>query len=119
MYDRMVQSGIAVNRIGVAGMPGLTLFPGGPDASDNPNLHESPGQEFRENQGLPPQGSPHLWLSALLVLVAALWIINQHVKFGPLNLAFIILSTMAGFVLAKALLGKYHVPGLSAVVLAA
>ena len=43
-----------------------------------------------------PSGSPHLWLAALLVLVAALWIVNQHVRFGPLNLLFILMSLHPG-----------------------
>jgi hypothetical protein len=113
MYDRVTQSGIAPQKVGVAGMPGLTLF------RDSPNYHEAPTQEFDEATAAPPPGAPHLWLAALLVLVAALWIVNQHVKFGPLNLAFVVLVTMAGFVLLKAIFGKYHVPGLSQVVLAA
>ena len=94
-------------------MSGLTLF------RDSVQYHESPGQEFEESTASPPPGAPHLWLAALLVLVAALWIVNQHFKFGPLNLAFVVLVTMAGFVLLKAFFGRYHVPGLSQVILAA
>jgi uncharacterized membrane protein len=113
VYDRMVQQGTSTQRVGVANMQGLTLF------RDTPNYHQAPQEEFDASTAAPPPGAPHLWLAALLVLVAALWIINQHYKFGPLNLAFIIVSTMAGFVLLKALAAKYYVPGLTPVILAA
>lgn len=112
-FDRVVQTGISPQRVGVANMQALTLF------EDVPAFHEAPGQEFAENTGGPPPGSPHLWLSALIVLIVALWIVNQHFKFGPLNLMFIILTTIAGIVLLKTIFGKFHVPGLSQVVMAA
>lgn len=112
-FDRVVQFGTSPQRVGVANMQKLTLF------EDVPAYHESPGQEFAENTGAPPPGSPHLWLAALLVLVTALWIVNRHFSFGPLNLVFIILVTISGIVLLKTVFGKFHVPGLSQVVLAA
>lgn len=113
-FDKVTQSGISVNRIGAANMQGLTLFQG-----VGPQYHESPGQEEAESEGVSDQGSPHLWLAALLVLAATLWIVNQHYEFGPLNLAFIILVVMAGSVLLKTIFGKFYVPGLSPVILAA
>lgn len=114
-FDRVVQSGISTQRVGVANMQGLTLMSGiGPD------YHEAPQQEADENAMAGVQeGSPHLWLAALLVLVAALWIINQHYKFGVFNLAFIVVTVLAMSVLLKAIFGKYHVPGLSQVIMAA
>ena len=112
--DRVVQSGISTQRVGVGNMQGLTLFSG-----VGPAYHESPGQEEAESAGVDNQGSPHLWLAALLVLAATLWIVNQHYEFGPLNLAFIILVVMAGSVLLKTIFGRFYVPGLSPVILAA
>ncbi len=110
-YDRVVQSGTSVNRVGVANMQRLTLF------EELPLLHQSPGEEMAAQEER-PSGSPHLWLAALLVLVAALWIVNQHVRFGPLNLLFILLAVIAGIVLLKTFFARYHVPGLSQVILA-
>jgi hypothetical protein len=114
MYDRVVQSGISTQRVGVANMQGLTLF-----RNVGPASHEAPQQEA-ESAAMPlEEGQPHLWLAALLVLVAALWITNQHFSFGPLNLAFVILTVIAGTVLLKTIFGRVHIPGLSQVILAA
>jgi hypothetical protein len=114
-FDRVVQSGISTQRIGAANMQGLTLF-----KDIGPDYHLAPDVEATENAmaGV-EEGSPHLWLAALLVLVAALWIVNQHYKFGVFNLAFIVLVVMASSVLLKTVFGKFHVPGLSQVVLSA
>lgn len=114
MYDRVVQSGVSTQRVGVANMQGLTLF-----RDVGPASHEAPVVEAETNAMPPQEGSPHLWLAALIVLAVALWITNQHFDFGPLNLAFIVLVTMAGMVLLKTIFGRFHVPGLSQVVLAA
>ena len=65
------------------------------------------------------EGSPHLWLAALLILGAALWIVNQHYKFGVFNLMFIVLVVIAVSVLLKTIFGRFHVPGLSQVIMAA
>ena len=112
-YDKVVQFGTSVNRVGVANMQSLTLMPN----EDAPAYHEAPGMEYTESQGLPAPGSPHLWLAALLVLVAALWLVNQHYQFGPLNLLFVLLVTIAGIALLKTFFGRFHVPGLSQVVM--
>lgn len=114
-FDRVVQSGISTQRVGVSNMQGLTLF-----RDIGPDYHLAPDVEAEENAmaGV-EQGSPHLWLAALLVLIAALWIVNQHYKFGVFNLAFIVLVVIATSVLLKTVLGRFHVPGLSQVVLAA
>lgn len=114
MYDKVTQSGISVNRVGAANMSGLTLFQG-----VGPAYHESPGEEERASAGAGDEGSPHLWLAALLVLAATLWIVNQHYSFGPLNLMFLVLVFVAGSVLLKTIFGRFHVPGLSSVILAA
>ena len=114
-FDRVTQFGTSVNRVGVSNMQGLTLMP----SDDNANIHASPQEEFDGTMGAQPPGSPHLWLAALLVLVAALWIVNQHYSFGPLNLAFILIATVAGIVLLKTFFGRFHVPGLSQVILSA
>lgn len=110
-FDRVVQFGTSPSRVGVGNMQKLTLF------EDVPAYHEAPGQEMAENTGAPPPGSPHLWLAALIVLVVALWLTNQHYQFGPLNLLFVILTTVAGIALLKTVFAKFHVPGLSQVVL--
>lgn len=114
MFDRVTTAGIAPHKVGVAGMPALTLF-----QTVGPAYHEAPGQEAAESAAPVEEGSPHLWLAALLVLVAALWIVNQHVQFGPLNLAFLVIVVMAVSVVLKTIFGRFHVPGLSQVVLAA
>lgn len=110
-FDRVVQFGTSPQRVGVANMQKLTLF------EDVPAYHESPGMEFDENTGGPPPGSPNLWLAALVVLTAALWLMNQHFKFGPLNLIFMVLVVISGIALAKTFAGRFHVPGLSQVIL--
>lgn len=113
--DRVTQSGISVNRVGVANMQRETLF-----RDIGPAYHEAPGVEAAEAaQAGVEEGSPHLWLAALLVLAAALWILNQHYKFGVFNLAFIVLVVLATSVLLKTFAGRFHIPGLSQVILAA
>lgn len=114
-FDRVVQSGISTQRVGVSNMQGLTLF-----RDIGPDYHLSPETEADENAMAGVEtGSPHLWLAALLVLAAALWIMNQHFKFGVFNLAFIVLVVISVSVLLKTIFGKFHVPGLSPVILAA
>lgn len=112
--DRVVQSGISTQRVGVANMQGLTLF-----RDVGPGSHEAPQMEAQAAAQNTDQGQPHLWLAALLVLVAALWITNQHYSFGPLNLAFVTLTVIAVSVLLKTIFGRINVPGLSQVILAA
>lgn len=114
-FDRVVQSGVSTQRVGVANMQGLTLF-----RDIGPDYHLSPEVEADEAAmaGV-EEGSPHLWLAALLVAIAALWIVNQHYKFGVFNLAFIVLVVIAVSVLLKTVFGRFHVPGLSQVILAA
>ena len=115
MYDRVTQSGISTNRVGVGNMQGLTLF-----RDIGPAAHLAPDVEAQEAaQAGVEEGSPHLWLAALLVLGAALWIINQHYKFGVFNLAFIVLVVISVSVLLKTIFGRVHIPGLSQVILAA
>lgn len=110
--DRVAQFGFSRN-VGVANMQGLTLFQ---DVNLQPG---SPETEAQSNNGVPQaSGSPHLWLAALIVGAAALWIVNQHVAFGPLNLLFILMAVIAGIVLLKTFFGRYYVPGLSPVILA-
>lgn len=113
-FDRVTTAGMAPNRVGVAGMPALTLF-----QTVGPQYHERPGQEAAESEAPAEEGSPHLWLAALLVLAGTLWVINQHFGFGPLNLMFLVLVFIAGSVLLKTVFGRFHVPGLSQVILAA
>lgn len=113
-YDRVVQSGISTQRVGVANMQGLTLFK---DVS--PASHEAPQQEAEAAAMPQDQGQPNLWLAALFVLIAALWVTNRNIDFGPLNLAFVILTVIAGTVLLKTIFGRIHIPGLSQVILAA
>jgi hypothetical protein len=114
-FDRVVQSGVSTQRVGVANMQGLTLF-----KSIGPDYHIAPDVEASEAAmaGV-EEGSPHLWLAALLVAIAALWIVNQHYKFGVFNLMFIVLVVIAVSVLLKTVFGRFHVPGLSQVILAA
>src|SRR4029077_5755522 len=110
--DRVAQFGFSRN-VGVANMQGLTLFR---DTNTSPG---SPEVEAESNSGAnQASGSPHLWLAALIVGAAALWILNQHVTFGPLNLLFILIAVIAGIVLLKTFFGRYYVPGLSPVILA-
>jgi hypothetical protein len=114
-FDRVTQSGISVNRVGAANMQGLTLF-----RDIGPDYHLSPDVEATEAaMAGTEQGSPHLWLAALLVLAAALWILNQNYKFGVFNLAFIVLVVLSTTVLLKTIFGRFHIPGLSPVILAA
>lgn len=114
-FDRVTQSGVSTQRVGVANMQGLTLF-----RDIGPDYHLAPDVEAEEAATAgTDQGSPHLWLAALLVLAAALWILNQHFKFGVFNLAFIVLVVLSTTVLLKTVFGRFHVPGLSPVILAA
>lgn len=114
MYDRVVQSGISTQRVGVSNMSGLTLM-----RNVGPASHEAPQEEAQSAAQYQPEGQPHLWLAALLVLVAALWILNRNISFGPFNIAFGVIATIAVIVLLKTVFGRIHVPGLSQVILAA
>lgn len=113
MEDRLVQYGVSPTRVGAANMSRLTLL------DDIPYSQPSPGMEAAAQVAPAATGSPHLWLSALLVLGGLWFVTRNHISLGPLNIFMGAVTLIALIVLLKTFAAAVYVPGLSPVILAA
>jgi hypothetical protein len=119
MFDKVTQSGISTQRVGVANMQGLTLM-----GSDEPEYHIPPEAEAGNDSVT--KGNPAMILVGLILILVMFWLIRQNsavlqkeaLGLNLFNVLTIAITAIVGITLFKFLFSRFPVPGVTPLVAA-